>query len=124
MLKTTIKTIPHDTQMYETCGNWFESIDDDQTPTLEVRVSQMNDWRMEALIGVHELVEALLCKHDGVTDDVVTAFDVEHINLDEPGDHPGAPYKRQHCIATAVERLLAAELGVDWLAYTEAVDAL
>jgi hypothetical protein len=42
----------------------------------------------------------------------------------EPGDHPDAPYKREHCFATGIERLLAAELGVDWTAYEHTLDTL
>jgi DNA polymerase elongation subunit (family B) len=41
----------------------------------------------------------------------------------EPGDDPKAPYYRQHQIATAVERLLAVELGVDWGAYDREVSS-
>jgi hypothetical protein len=36
---------------------------------------------------------------------------------------PKAPYYRQHQIATAVERLLAVELGVDWGAYDREVSS-
>jgi hypothetical protein len=42
----------------------------------------------------------------------------------EPGDHPGAPYHREHVFATRIERLLAEELGVDWNAYSAAIEAL
>jgi hypothetical protein len=42
-----------------------------------------------------------------------------HTDSEEPGDAVGAPYRKQHCIATAVERLLCAELGVDWDRYNQ-----
>jgi hypothetical protein len=42
----------------------------------------------------------------------------------EPGDHEHAPYRREHFFATNLERLLSAELGVDWFEYDRDVDAL
>ena len=45
-------------------------------------------------------------------------------NEDEPGDDPRAPYVVQHCIATGVERILAALLGVSWKRYEEAINRL
>jgi hypothetical protein len=115
------RVIPHDEQRYETVGDWrFHT-------ALQVRVSEMRDWRYEMLVTIHEIVEAVLCRAAGIHDDVVDAFDAEHAQLGgkgEPGDSPDAPYRRQHGIATGIERLLAAEMGVDWVAYEEAVNAL
>ena len=60
----------------------------------------------------------------------VTAFDEAFEkarkpgNVDEPGDDPKAPYRKQHLIATGVEKLMAAELGVDWKAYDKKVNEL
>jgi hypothetical protein len=42
----------------------------------------------------------------------------------EPGDAPDSPYRREHFFATSLERLLAAELGVDWAVYEAHVDSL
>ena len=118
-MKIVIETIPHETHRYTTVGDWFY----DGDGTLQIKVSSLSDWRREALIAVHELVEVLLCKHDGVTTEVVDKFDKEFEanrhpdNDDEPGDEPAAPYVKQHCIATGVERILAAALGVDWKPY-------
>jgi len=39
-------------------------------------------------------------------------------DLGEPGDDPRAPYYREHQFASGMERLMAAELGVDWQQYT------
>jgi hypothetical protein len=38
-------------------------------------------------------------------------------NEDEPGDEPTAPYVKEHCIATGIERIMAAELDVSWKDY-------
>lgn len=125
-MRIEIKTIPHSNQAYATGGNWGFRDNGD----IWIEVSELSDWRREALIAVHELVEILLCKHDGVTQQSVDEFDKSFEanrpadNVDEPGDDPKAPYVRQHCIATGIERVLAAELGVNWKNYEEELEAL
>ncbi len=125
-MRITIETIAHEQQRYQTCGDWYY----DEEGNLTIRVSQLSDWRREALIAVHELVEVLLCKHDGVTQESVDIFDKQFEatrapdNFDEPGDDPSAPYVKQHCVATGIERLLAAQLGVNWKEYEKELDRL
>ncbi len=129
-MKITIETIPHGEQRYPTVGDWQWI-----TPTeLLIRVSEMGNPVYEAAVGIHEAVEALLCQQDGVTQAAVDRFDMAYerdrppfgIPGDdgEPGDDPAAPYHRQHCFATAVERMLIAALGVPWAEYDAAVEAL
>jgi hypothetical protein len=97
---------------------------------LHIKVSQLSDWRREALVAVHELVEALICKHAGVTTEQVDEFDMnfEATRKDgddsEPGDDPKAPYYRQHQIATVIEKLLSVELGVNWTDYEKELNSL
>ncbi len=125
-MKIVIETIPHETHRYPTCGDWWY----DPDGTLQIRVSNLSDPRYEALIAVHELVEVLICKHEGIETETVDKFDKEFEakrepdNFDEPGDEPTAPYVKQHCIATGVERILAAELGVSWKTYEEELEKL
>ena len=126
-MKITIETIPHSEQRYPTVGDWQVTPDG-----IIIRVSKMSDERYCALVAVHELVEVLLCRQNSVSTQVVDDFDKTYENrvagteyeYTEPGDHPQAPYKKEHCIATAVERLLCAELGVDWTAYDNEVNSL
>lgn len=124
-MRITIETIPHAEQRYPTVGDWQWRGDD-----LLIRVSEMGDWRYEAAVAVHELVEVLLCKRDGVTEAAVDAFDMAYEKArqpgdeSEPGDDPACPYARQHCFATAVERMLAAALGMSWLEYERKVESL
>jgi hypothetical protein len=76
-----------------------------------ITVSRMPDERYEFLVGLHELIEAYLCKTRGISEASVTAFDTGvGANLDEPGDDPRAPYHNEHVFATKVERMMAAEL--------------
>lgn len=125
-MKITIETIPHETQRYPTVGDWLFEPNGDLT----IKVSELGDWRYNSLVALHELVEVLKCKHDGVGQKEVDAFDIAfEINRkpdddSEPGDSPDAPYKKQHCLATGIERIMAAELGVDWKTYDDAVMSL
>lgn len=127
-MNINIKTIPHKEHRYPTVGDWWFEKDG----TLQIRVSKLGNWRYEALIVVHELVEVLICKHARVTQKQVDKFDMMFENEreqglhgdEEPGDDPDAPYKFQHGIATGVERILAVMLGVCWRKYEMAINKL
>jgi hypothetical protein len=113
-----IKVIPESEQRPEVNGaDWFF----DENADLQVRVSPMSDWRYETLLAIHEAVEAIMCKHNGVTVEAVDAFDQEYDKTHtfdvNAGDEPNAPYMREHCLATAIERILCAELDVNWAEY-------
>ena len=125
-MNITIKTIPHKEHRYETVGDWWFTKNGD----IQIRVSKMDDWRYELLVGIHELVEVVLCKWMGVKQTSVDAFDIvfekrrKKGNTDEPGDDRCAPYRFQHCIATGVERTMAALLNVYWTEYEEKINSL
>lgn len=121
-MKITIETIPHDQQRYPTAGDWQCLPNGD----VLISVSEVGDRRYEMAIGVHELIEFLLCREADpeITQAQVDAFDMAYDGDGEPGDDPAAPYHRQHCFATAVERMLIAALGVPWAEYDAAVEAL
>ena len=115
-MKITIEFIPHLEQRYNTCGDW--SFDADGN--LNIKVSNMATTNGPLLVAIHELIEALLCDHAGITPKQVDEFDIGYKDLDvEAGDDPLAPYSMQHCIATGVERLMAPLLGVEWKPYED-----
>jgi hypothetical protein len=82
------------------------------------------------LVAIHELVEVWLCNKRGITDEAVSAFDIEYEknrpegDESEPGNHPDAPYRKEHFFATNIERMIALELGLDWEKYSKAVMSL
>ena len=120
-----IKTIPHREQRYPTVGDWwFDCVEGELT--LHIRVSELGDWRKEALIAYHEFKEAVLCRSRGITAAAVDAFDRGSIGraLDEPGESPLAPYHLEHMSAYASELGLMVELGVSFAEYSAAIDAL
>jgi hypothetical protein len=135
----TIQTIPHAEHRYSTVGDWLF----DEHDGLWVAVSRMSDARYEWLVAVHEVIEALLCRHAGITQEAVDAFDMAWVPqqpagqdahqegspeaseaITEPGDDPRAPYHAQHLAATELEMRLAHLLGVDWSVYCREVESL
>lgn len=122
-MKIVIETIPHQDQRYTTVGDWFS----DPDGTLHIKVSELSDWRREALIAVHELVEVLLCKNAGILQVDVDKFDKNwkpHDGIEEPGDDPEAPYENQHNMAMGIEQTLAAAFGIKWHDYEKELDEL
>ncbi len=138
-----IHDIPHREQRYETVGDWL--VFDGNLK--EIHVSTMEPIDYSFLVALHELVEAWLCLKRGITDEEVTAFDmefekhraakikslkgdgttremIERIEAEEPGDSPDAPYFKEHRFATKIERLMAEEMGVNWDEYDAAVRSL
>jgi hypothetical protein len=124
-VKITIEVIPHNQQRYPTAGDWQWTADG-----LVIKVSSLADWRHEMLVGIHEAIEAILCFDSNIAEEDVDRFDIQFEkfrrsdDVSEPGDDPRAPYHRQHRIATAIETLLAVELGVDWNRYEEEINGL
>jgi hypothetical protein len=112
-----IETVPQSRQAYDTAGDWRW-----RNGTLHITVSAMSNWRYEALVAIHETVEALLCRSRGVSEQAVTAWDTgPGKRLDDPGDDPRSPYHAEHVAATRIEREFAKELAVNWRAYDREV---
>jgi hypothetical protein len=120
-MKITIYTIPHSARRYDTVGDWAWSDDGER---LTITVSEMPDHRYEALVVVHELAEALLCREHEISTETVDAFDKSYAGDGEPGYAPDCPYRIEHTEATVVEMHLAVAMGVDWYEYDAAVSAL
>lgn len=125
-MKIIIETIPHKRQRYETAGDWYYT-GMGKKLVLHIKVSETRNPLSSELVAVHELIEVLLCRQARVTRKQVDDFDFKfkptEVN-DEPGDDPKSPYQRQHCFATAVERMMCAEFGLTWGAYADDIEAL
>lgn len=122
------EAISHRAQRYATVGDYYE-----QRDTMQFRISKMNDWRLEILVLIHELVEYALVRKAGIKIEDIDAFDIafekerlegKHKDSDEPGDDHRAPYRKQHAIATRVEKIVAKALGVSWAYYSLRVNSL
>lgn len=117
MDRIVIEVVPHERQRYPTVGDWqFVGSE------LHITVSAVSDWRSQALVAVHELVEALLCLAHGVPQELVDEFDMSHPELDEPGADPRAPYRLQHQSADGIERVLADMMPYSWAVHEQMLD--
>jgi hypothetical protein len=125
-MEIVIKFIPHKEQRYETVGDYWE----DQDGNLQIRVSEMKNEMYNGMVAVHELVEFLLCRKNGVSEDAITKFDIafekkrKKGNVDEPGFDNKAPYRKEHTAATAVEMIMCSATGVSWNNYDKKVNSL
>lgn len=125
-MKIIIETVPHEEQRYETVGDW-QNVNKEE---LHITVSKTHNWHYDALVAVHELLEALVCRDRGISQETVDAYDLLYLKNPprgapkEAGDSFTAPYRAEHFFATTVERMLAAELKVDWEAYEAELDKL
>jgi hypothetical protein len=121
-MNINIKTIPHNEQRYETVGDyWWEN------GNLEIRVSNLGNQDMEYLVAEHELKEAYLCEKRNIKEPDIMDFDIkfnESGKEGEPGDDKNAPYRKEHFFATNIERLVAAELGINWQEYDEIIERI
>ena len=107
-----------------TGADWFW----DEAGDLQVRVSKLSDWRREVALGLHEAIEAVICQHQGVSQESVDAFDrkfeATHTSDLNAGDDLAAPYAKAHSLATACERILTAEFGICWADYDRELEAI
>ena len=119
-MNINIQVIPNDQHRPGISGaDWYF----DQDRNLQVRVSKMSDWKREVILAIHEACEAILCHYNGVTQQSVDEFDrpfeEAKDNATNVGDKTDAPYRREHCFATAIERIMAAELDVPFQDYDD-----
>ncbi len=105
---------------------WFDEVGD-----LQVRVAaELNDWRQQACLAIHEATEAIMCRHLKVTvqqvDDYDEKFEREHPGdgTTNVGDLSDCPYRVPHNAATAAERIVAGVLDVPWQTYDDRLAAL
>ena len=120
----SIKVIKHSEQRYNTLGDW-----EIKDTNLLISVSDTGNWVYNMAIGLHELVEALLCHYRGIEQSVVDSFDIEYEknrsigDIKEPGDEPTAPYHVEHGLATSVERMFIASVG-NWREYEDTCNSI
>jgi hypothetical protein len=122
--------IPHNQHRYDTVGDYCYFKSEDGSKSLLVAITRLSDWRYSALVLVHELVELFIVLKQGIKIETIDEFDMDFENrrkpgnTDEPGDSPKAPYRFAHCVATGVERIVAAVLGVCWSTYEKEINSL
>jgi hypothetical protein len=120
-MKINIKTIPIKKMRYPTVGDYWT----DKKEVLQVRLADI-DEDAQWLVLIHELIEMFLCQSQGISFESIDRFDLDfeedtvkgiHSEEDEPGDAISSPYRNQHCMAMAVERMLCGYLGISFKEY-------
>lgn len=94
---------------YNTLGDWF------YVPFIDTLVFQVADTgndEYNKLILIHELIEELLTSHKGIKEEDIMKFDIEHPELDEPGESRLAPYHDEHMLAQRIEDMLCVYMGI------------
>jgi hypothetical protein len=123
-LSSSLLCFPAAQMRYNTAGDW-EVHEEKKHIHFSVTTAETGNWRYDALLQVHELIEAILCINNNVQEEDVSKFDMSR-TPDGPdgdcGDDPLAPYSKEHCFATAVERMLCAAMGVEWDDYSSRVE--
>jgi hypothetical protein len=121
--------VPVKDMRYCSVGDYRELDIPDLPGYWDLTCTDLGDWRENFLILIHELVELAITQHQGIAEPDIVKFDKKwnaaHNGVegdDEPGFNSKAPYCKAHTVATAVELLLAAELGVSWTDYGKRVD--
>jgi hypothetical protein len=116
----SVSRIKHKDQRYETVGDWQY----DKSGNLNIAISDTKSPKMNALLFIHELIEATLCRENQITQEEVDTWDMTHLETSDPGGVLGCPYYREHMIAEIVEKLMAHELNVDWRVYEKVIENL
>lgn len=101
---------------YPTQGDYFY-----RGGNLVFQIAKSGNDVYDRLVLIHEMIEQLLVEHKGISNEAIDDFDMAHLDSRDPGDEPDSPYRDEHNIATAVERLLTAYMGVSWQEYDQAV---
>lgn len=123
MRQIIISFIKHRDQRLGQAGDWFF----DSDGNLHIAISDLGDWRYNVLFARHEMDEALLCKHNGITTEMVDDDQLHELPTDDPDSfsgYPGCCYQKQHNDALAAEWVLSRLLGVDWEEYGNAYEAV
>ena len=123
-MRYLIETRKKELMNYATAGDYYIIGN-----KLFVDICEQVDEDYEFLIMIHELIEEYLTRKRGILEPDITKFDKQFEeeresglwNDEEPGMDPRAPYRKEHIFAENIERLLAQELGVDWVEYSQKI---
>ncbi len=110
---------------YLTVGYWFWDKPNNQG-TLTVQVTRLCDWRFEAAVWGHELIEVFYCWLRHITTEVCDAFDESYERAYEagtvsksvePGCDPKCPYHWGHMAGIVWEHICIYGTFASWTAY-------
>jgi hypothetical protein len=109
-MRIEIKAIDPSAMRYSEVGDWRFLPDG----TLQILVTDYGSRENDAfLIALSKMVEAWLCRKDGITEEQVTEWQISTMNTDLLRRHTIAPNDRQNAIAKKVTEIVREALGVD-----------
>jgi hypothetical protein len=104
--KDTIRNLQYDDFFYKNGELVFE-------------IAETGNEIYDKLILIHAIIEEMLTKHAGIPEEVISNFDKNHLNVEEPGLEIDAPYRDAHLFAEGIERLICSYLKIPWKKYEE-----
>lgn len=128
-MKIEIEIKPIDQMRYPTVGDYYYKKDG----TLKFEIADTGNVVYNTMVLIHEMVEELMTKQLGITEKKISDFDLKFESERESGMHgmeaePGfdvrSPYQSEHMIATAVEMIICAHLGIKWNKYNYDINSL
>ncbi len=115
----TVRFLPAAEMRYPTVGDYWK----DEHGRRRMDILRMDEEGDMLAVLCHELVEEYLTRIHGIPEPRIKAFDEAHLDADEPGELPEAPYHLEHMLSEKVERAVLAAVGTTWEAYSARVDA-
>jgi hypothetical protein len=92
------------------CGDWHNQ----NGGVRCVETLRMANLLDSYAVAIHEMVEQFFCLRDGITDEMVTAYDSNPVGV--------CPYERQHEKATLVEKAFVKAADESWAAYEQRLE--
>jgi hypothetical protein len=122
LTKIVVNVVDQSDQRYDTLGDW-QVIPDDvaKTTTISILVSKQKDERSTFAVAIHELVEAVACYFNGVTQQAVDDYDLEQLGAFGVADSH-APYFHEHNAAITCEAAFCASVALSFEAHELALE--
>ena len=91
----------------------------DRGDYVEFCLTDLGNINYNIALMIHATSEYFEMIQHGVTAQDTVDFDMKHLDDDDPGMLPNAPYHTEHCHSDVLERAYIAMSGEDWTAYDE-----
>lgn len=131
-MRIKLRRIDQKEQKFTTLGYWSWSKPGNKG-TLTVQVSRMGDWRFEAAVWGHELIEVFYCWLFRISTEEADRFDAFYeaeynagriATTQEPGDDRKCPYYVGHSAGVAWEHFWIFISFCRWSKYVQECDRI
>lgn len=128
MLKTIIKSVDLNHQRYETLGDYYM-----KNKKRVFSITETGNNLYDDLIFIHEFIEEVLTRNKGILEPKILKYDLEfdekikkgEVTLDaEPGDQLDCPYRKEHRLASDIERLILDYLNIPYEKYNNTINKI